>query len=270
MKTVILSMDDPLYTNNFIKQIINARQKDNISFVYVTKGNRLTIGKNKSKIKYIFSLLLIMGLFHFIRSVIITINHKSKIFLSKRFNFTCSPLVIEYAKSKGIHVFEITNPNSEKFLKTLENIKPDIIINQSQCIIKRKLLDIPKIGVINRHNALLPKNRGRLSPFWVLYKGEDETGVSIHFVNEGIDSGDIIVQKKLPVGKKDNFNTIIKKSYELAPKAMLDALYKLEKGLNDFIANDDSKATYNSTPTLKEAIQYRIRMIREKKHEDII
>jgi methionyl-tRNA formyltransferase len=45
------------------------------------------------------------------------------------------------------------------------------------------------IGVINRHNALLPKNRGRLTPFWVLYKGEKETGVSIHFIDEGIDSG---------------------------------------------------------------------------------
>jgi len=57
-------------------------------------------------------------------------------------------------------------------------------------------LNIPKIGVLNRHNALLPKNRGRLTPFWVLYKGETETGVSIHFVTEDLDAGDIIVQKK--------------------------------------------------------------------------
>src|SRR6056297_3998910 len=61
-----------------------------------------------------------------------------------------------------------------------------------------------------RSGDLLPKNRGRLTPFWVLYKGEKETGVSIHFVTEGIDAGEIIVQKKFPITSKDTFNTIVK------------------------------------------------------------
>ena len=85
---------------------------------------------------------------------------------------------------EGIKTFEIENPNSKKFLNEPRKLDPDIIINQSQSIIKEGLLQVPKIGVINRHNALLPKNRGRLTPFWVLYKGEKETGVSIHFVDE--------------------------------------------------------------------------------------
>ena len=51
------------------------------------------------------------------------------------------------------------------FKKKLKAIEPDVIINQSQSIIKKPLLEIPKIGVLNRHNALLPKNRGRLTPF---------------------------------------------------------------------------------------------------------
>lgn len=70
----------------------------------------------------------------------------------------------------------------------------DLIINQNQNILKKELLSIPKIGVINRHNALLPKNMGRLTPFWVLYKGEKVSGVSIHFVTEELNAGDIIVQ----------------------------------------------------------------------------
>lgn len=100
----------------------------------------------------------------------------------------------------------------------------DVIINQSQNILKDEILSIPRIGVINRHNSLLPKNRGRLTPFWVLYKGKKETGISIHFVTKQLDAGDITVQKRFPNEKKDNFNTIVKKNYELAPIDMLVAL----------------------------------------------
>ena len=103
----------------------------------------------------------------------------------------------------------------------------------------------------------MPKNRGRLTPFWVLYKGEKETSVSIHFVEEGVDSGDIVVQEKYPVSPKDTFNTVVKKNYQIAPVAMLKALDLLENGHKDFIPNDDSKATYNTTPSLKEAWEYR-------------
>jgi hypothetical protein len=65
VRIVILAMDDSLYMNRFIKQIIDARHDDIAGFVHVSKGNRMTIGKDKSKAAYLFSLLLIMGLFHF-------------------------------------------------------------------------------------------------------------------------------------------------------------------------------------------------------------
>ena len=182
MKIVILAMDDPLYTNRFIKQIIDARHDDITGFVYVSKGNRMTIGKGRSKAAYLFSLLLIMGMFHFFLNSFITVLHKIRIKLSKKLSFISSPLVIDYARGKGIKTCKVENPNSKKFLNKLSELNPDVIINQSQSIIKEGLLQLPKIGVINRHNALLPKNRGRLTPFWVLYKGEKESGVSIHFM----------------------------------------------------------------------------------------
>ena len=255
-------MDDPLYTNRFIKQIIDARHDDIAGFVYVSKGNRMTIGKDKSKAAYLFSLLLIMGMFHFFSNSFVTVLHKIKIKLSKKLSFISSPLVIDYARGKGIKTFEIENPNSKKFLDELRELNPDIIINQSQSIIKKDLLQIPKYGVINRHNALLPKNRGRLTPFWVLYKGESETGVSIHFVEEGIDSGDIIVQEKYDIDSRDTFSSLVAKNYEIAPRAMLKALDKLEKGDKDFIPNNNELATYNTTPDLRHAVKYRIRRIK--------
>lgn len=250
-------MDDPIQTNSFITKIIEI-QKKNIVGLAITKGDRLTLQKGKSKFEYILSLLLIMGIFNFLKNSFITITHKTK----KKLNLVLPSLVKDptvkgIAKKYGIETWEIKTPNDKNFLKEIKQLDIDIIINQSQSILKKEILSIPKIGVINRHNALLPKNRGRLTPFWVIFKGEKETGVSIHFVTEKIDGGDIIVQKRFPITLKDNFNTIVKKNYQLAPIAMLEALDKLEKGETNFITNSDDKATYNTIPTLKEAWEFR-------------
>jgi methionyl-tRNA formyltransferase len=255
MRIFIITMDDPVQTKDFIKSIIDSRSDDIIGLA-VTQGDRLTLSKGKSKYTYILSLLLIMGVFKFSKNVIVSVLHKLRKYFH-RIGLTDDPTILGYAKKKGINVFAIKTPNSKAFREQLQLLKPDVIINQIQSIIKKELLSIPLIGVINRHNALLPKNRGRLTPFWVVYKNESETGVSIHFVDEGIDSGAIIVQEKYAVSPKDTFNTLVKKNYQIAPKAMLMALELLENGFSDFIPNEDSHATYNSTPSLREAWLYR-------------
>ena len=260
MRIFIITMEDPLYTLPFIKEIVTKRKKDVIG-IAVSKGDRLTIGRNKSKLGYILALFLIMGPLSFIKNVYATISFKLKKKLSKKLSFIQEPGLAGFAEEMGIPLYKVANPNDGSFLDLLRKNDIDVIINQSQSILKRELLDIPKIGVLNRHNALLPKNRGRLTPFWVLYKGEEETGVSIHFVTEGIDDGPIIVQERYSVERNDNFNTLVKKNYDLAPRAMLRALEKLEQGGYDYIENDSALATYNTVPTISDALQYRIKKI---------
>ena len=257
MRIFIITMDDPVQTRRFIRHIIDQR-KDDIVGLAVARGDRLTIGKDRSKWAYLLSLLLIMGLPAFTKNVWLTVTDKIKKKLASK-GLAKDPSILSYARGKNIPVWDIKTPNSKRFREELKQLNPDVIINQSQSIIKKELLNIPNIGVINRHNALLPKNRGRLTPFWVLYKEEKETGVSIHFVTEGIDAGQIIVQKKFAVTKKDTFNTIVKKNYELAPQAMLEALDKLGHGKKDFLPNPDDQATYNTVPTLKAAWRFRRR-----------
>lgn len=255
MKIFIITMDDPVQTNDFIKKIINKRKNDIVGLA-IAKGGRLSIKKSHSKINYLISLLLIMGPWHFIKNSVKTILFKIRKKLSC-INLSHNPSILAYAKKIGIKTFSIKTPNDSKFLQEIADIHPDIIIHQSQNILKKDILSIPLIGTLNRHNALLPINRGRLTPFWVLFKGEKETGVSIHFVNEGIDSGDIIVQEKYHVLPSDNFNSLVKKNYEIAPNAMLRALDLLENGLDHFIPNNDNESTYNGIPRLRDAFIYR-------------
>ena len=255
MRIFIITMDDPIQTKTFIKKIIDARINDIVG-IAISKGDRLTLSKGKSKFLYLLSLLLIMGPFHFLKNAFITSWHKIRK-LGHKFSLCEDPSILSYARKIGIHAFNISSPNNSIFINKLISFRPDIIINQSQSIIRKNLLEIPTIGILNRHNALLPKNRGRLTPFWVLYKEEKETGVSIHFIDNGLDSGSIIVQEKFSVLKSDNFNSLVKKNYEIAPLAMIKALNLLENGFKDFMPNDDLLATYNTTPTLSEAWTYR-------------
>jgi methionyl-tRNA formyltransferase len=256
VKIHIITMEDPVYTLDFIKEIIKARKNDIVG-VTIAKGNRLKIGSKRSKIVYLCSLFLIMGVSGFFRYALQTFSYK----IRKKMPFGENPSLADFAARQGIPVDYTDNPNAPDYLAQIKQKTPDVIINQSQFVIKKDLLSIAPLGMLNRHNALLPKNRGRLTPFWVLYKGEKETGVSIHFVDQGIDSGLIVVQKRFPVGPGETFNSLVKKNYYWAPKAMLEALDKLETGDTDFIENPDALATYNTVPTLGQAWEYRKRRV---------
>jgi methionyl-tRNA formyltransferase len=232
----------------FIREIIDQRKQDIVGLA-VAHGDRMTIGKNRSQIVYLFSLLLIMGIPAFIRYATVTIVFKVQKKLAKVFPFVSSPSVLDYAKKNGIEVFDIVTPNSKSFQEKLKALKPDVIINQSQSIIKKDL-NIPDWRLTG--TMLLPKTGVGL---WVLYRGEGP-GYP-HFVEEGIDSGAIIVQERYAVHPSDTFNSLVKKNYEIAPKAMLKALTLMEAGNPVLLKNDDASATYNSVPTFKDAFHYR-------------
>lgn len=256
-------MEDPVYTLPFIKSIIDDREGEVVG-VAVSKGDRFTITKGRSKKAYLLSLLLIMGPRHFFANVATTLRFKAKMRLAERTGWVESPSILAYAEARGIPTFRVATVNDPAFLDELRALQPDVIVNQAQNILKEEFLGIPTVGVLNRHNALLPRNRGRLTPFWVAYRGESETGVSIHFVTEAIDAGDIVVQKRFPVTSSDDFNSIAEENYRVAPIAMREALDRLEDGAYETIPNDDALATYNTTPTLRQAVRYRLGRIRRR------
>lgn len=261
MKVFIITMDDPVHTVPFIKNIIEVRQNWIVG-VAIVRGDRLRIRKSQSKFGYLLALLLIMGPYHFLRNIFITLCYKLLKAISPYSSKAKQRSLKGWIETKGIPVLNIDSANDKTFLGYLRTLKPDVIINQSQSILKSELLSIPTIGVINRHNALLPKNRGRLTPFWVLYRQEKNTGVSIHFVTEKLDAGAIIVQKQFPVMPSYSFNRLVEINYSFAAQAMIEALDLLASGNTVLIPNNDDEATYNSTPTFKEALKFRLTKIK--------
>jgi methionyl-tRNA formyltransferase len=262
MRIFITTMDEPYFMNPFIAKILKERENDIIGLA-TSKGGRLTTRRKRVDFSYAITLLLIVGLKNSIK-----IGYTSLLFLiqkkiAKKIHIKKPLSIIQIAQDLNIPTWEVMTVNDNDFLVMLKRIKPDIIINQAQEIVNSEFIHIPKYGVLNRHASLLPKNRGRLSPFWVLLKGEKETGVTIHFVSEEIDRGEIICQKKIIVAQDDDFFSLTQKGYDVAADVMLGALKKIESGKFDTMLNDPQKGNYNTVPTLKDAINYKIKVIKK-------
>ena len=119
--------------------------------------------------------------------------------------------VNDLLKSKKIKIINIEGSiNSSLSLNKIKNCNPDLLVSiLGNQIFKRPLIDLAPKGCINLHTAFLPKYRGLMPSFWVLKNNENKTGVSVFFVDEGIDSGPIIIQKEISINNRSLEELII-------------------------------------------------------------
>ena len=159
-------------------------------------------------------------------------------------------------RKHGIQVSTPDDINDDAFLNALRGLEVDLVISVA-CpqIVREPLLNLPPKGVINVHGALLPKYRGKLPSFWVLANGEDETGVTVHYMNEKLDDGPILVQKNVPIRSDDTLHSLVLRSkVGYGAPALVEAVQRIREGNPETRDNPESDATYFSFPT-SEAIQ---------------
>jgi len=158
-----------------------------------------------------------------------------------------SELAPTIVKSKalelGLPVIEVEDLKSEEFEKTLKELNPDLFVVVAFRILPKNILEIPKIGSINLHASLLPKFRGAAPIHWAVIKGEVETGCTIFFLDEKVDTGNIILQKKIPIGDNDTTGDIYSKLMEEGSEQLLVAIDLIESDNYDLKKQEDSKAT---------------------------
>ncbi len=157
-------------------------------------------------------------------------------------------------KSKAQHfkldVYQPDNINSIESVKILEKIAPDIIVVTAYGqIIKQDILTIPKYGCINIHASLLPQYRGAAPINWAIIEGEKETGITIMKMEEGLDSGPILLQESVKIGENDDSQIIHDKLSFLGSKLIVNTLKKLKNGNIKETPQNDNKATYASKIT---------------------
>lgn len=153
------------------------------------------------------------------------------------------------------------NVNDPDFLGFLREREVDLVVSIA-CpqIVREDLLNCPPEGVINIHGALLPKYRGKLPSFWVLANGEEKTGVTVHYMNEDLDDGPIIVQKEVPIRSDDTLHSLVLRSkVQYGASALADAVQQIEDGTVEMIDNPEDEATYFSFPTSDAISRFRDR-----------
>ena len=264
LKIAITAAEEPLVVNGFIRDIIKFKSSQIIGIGIVkSKGAIPKISKGRStrifrnlkiliKARNLLSLFLIFGIIETIRNTIrILYFHFSKI-INCFLPFYPTSSIKHTAKKYQISYKEFLTVHDPQLIEYLTSLKPDIIINQAPGILTQDYLKTASIGVLNRHNSLLPKNRGRFAPFWAIYNQEEYAGVSIHFVVKKLDAGDIIIQKKIKISELETVASLVRKCYSQSPYAMIQAIEKLESSDYELLPNSDENATYNTNPTLEE------------------
>ncbi|MCD6351255.1 MAG: UDP-L-Ara4N formyltransferase/UDP-GlcA C-4'-decarboxylase [Armatimonadetes bacterium] len=105
------------------------------------------------------------------------------------------PSVAELARSYGVPVYTPEDINAPDQVELLRSLRPDFIFSfWYRQLVKRPILDLPPGGCLNMHGSLLPKYRGRAPVNWVLVNGEEKTGITLHYMVERADAGDIVAQ----------------------------------------------------------------------------
>lgn len=141
------------------------------------------------------------------------------------------PPVKVVAEGKGIKVYQPLKVRDEEFVKTLRAYNPDVMVVVAfGQIIPLSILKMPKYGCVNIHGSLLPKYRGAAPIQWAVLDGEKETGITTILMDEGIDTGDILLKKTIKIDTDETSGSLFDKLMALGAKTILETLDELEKG----------------------------------------
>jgi len=153
--------------------------------------------------------------------------------------------VKEKALELGLDVYQPQRVKETEFIEKLKEMNPDaIVVIAFGQILPKEILDMPKYGCINVHASLLPKYRGAAPIQWAVIDGEKETGVTTMYMNEGLDTGDIIDKVVVPIDKKETGGSLFDKLAIEGGKLILKTLIELENGTAVRTPQDDSTSNY--------------------------
>ena len=149
------------------------------------------------------------------------------------------------ALDNGIPVYTPRSLRTEEFAKILNEVSPEMIVVVAYGkILPKNVIDFPTHGCLNVHVSLLPKYRGAAPMQRAIMEGERETGVTIMYMDEGLDTGDIIEQKVFPINPTDDFEAIHDRSAEEGSALLIKVIDNIESGNLTRTKQDDSLATY--------------------------
>lgn len=162
--------------------------------------------------------------------------------------------VKQFGLDNDIEVIQPKRMKDEEVIAKIKEINPDLIVVVAYGkILPKEIIDIPKYGIINVHSSLLPKYRGASPIHSAILNGDKESGVSIMYIEEGLDSGDVILKETCEITEDDTLGTLHDRLKELGAIGLEKALKLIEVGEVKAEKQDDSKATFVKPITKEQA-----------------
>ena len=239
MRIVLLTQDEPLFLVPAIDYLLS-RKPQHVEVAGCVVFDPSPLGKKAGLAARAKELLRVFGPAYFLRYA--TRFASARMRPSRRLSGVLRRHRVEELRLTG-------NVNDPYSLDAIRALGPDLLVSVAgNQIFRRPLIDLAPQGCLNLHTALLPKYRGLMPTFWALKNGEKETGVSVFLVDEGIDSGPIVVQKRVAI-RTDSLEGLIRRTKIIGMDAVWEAVERMRSGKFDLLPNPEAEKSYFSFPT---------------------
>ncbi|WP_374721919.1 methionyl-tRNA formyltransferase [Peribacillus tepidiphilus] len=169
--------------------------------------------------------------------------------VGRKKTLTPPPVKVEALKH-GIPVYQPEKIRQKEELEKILALQPDLVVTAAfGQILPKELLDAPPLGCINVHASLLPELRGGAPIHYAILQGKEKTGITIMYMAEKLDAGDILTQAEVPIDENDNVGTLHDKLSKVGADLLSDTLPKLISGELQPIPQEEEKATF--APNIK-------------------
>jgi methionyl-tRNA formyltransferase len=242
VRIAFLTTSDPIYLPDFFDRVLNAFGQQTHA-VYVVPP----LYKGQSYLAAAFRYYRTFG-FEGVRGL-------GRRFVGAKLRRNSIPSI---GKKYGVMVADRQDVNARPFLAELEHAGVDVVVSVS-CpqIFRADLINLPKKGCLNVHGALLPKYRGVLPSFWMLANGEEQAGVSVYFVNEQIDAGDLCGQRSFAILPSDTVDSLLRRSKAAAAALTVEVLEAIASGAVERRPLDLTSGSYYSWPDAEAVKRFR-------------
>jgi methionyl-tRNA formyltransferase len=216
MNISFLTTEDPLYLPMFFELVLPVLARRHVVRVFSVPPLYKNQSATQAARRYLASFGALATLQLTMRLVRAKIAKQS-------INYVC--------RREGIAHQVVSDVNAPEFLNRLRQEATELLVSVS-CpqIFRKALIELPRRGILNIHGAILPKYRGVMPSFWMLANGEPQAGVSIYFVNEAIDAGELCGQEIFPIDPDETLDSFICRSKRIAAGLLLRTIDELEQG----------------------------------------
>ncbi len=171
--------------------------------------------------------------------------------------------VKEFAIEKNLPIYQpLKVRNNTEFIDEMKALKPDVLcVVAYGKILPKEMLDIAKYGAVNVHGSLLPKYRGAAPIQWAVINGEKETGITTMFMDEGMDTGDMILKEKVEIRENETTGELWEKLSNIGAKLLVETLSKIEEASEKIDINEADTDCSENNMTKDDKIKQKIKSL---------